>query len=215
MAARHEGPALDENSILWRFMDFKKFESMLQHRGLYLSRSDRLGDDFEGARSLRYDWTKHPPPGSEFDWIREDQKILEMSYQHLKRWTYISCWHCNPQETGSMWGKYTTPGGGGLALNSTVHRLGALLDETCVVGLCSYVDYSKDEIPEELLFLHKQTCHHDDKEVRAIFIKRPRLGTWANIDFDSIGPEHVWKPMEFSALRRRSRLSAEIVANVS
>lgn len=42
-----ERPALSD--ILWRYMDFTKFVSMLVKKGLFFSRLDRLGDEYEGG----------------------------------------------------------------------------------------------------------------------------------------------------------------------
>ena len=39
------------DSVLWRYMDFTKFVSILDKRALFFSRADKLGDPFEGAWS--------------------------------------------------------------------------------------------------------------------------------------------------------------------
>jgi hypothetical protein len=38
-------------AMIWLYMDFTKYVSMLEHGGLYLRRSDLLGDPFEGSVS--------------------------------------------------------------------------------------------------------------------------------------------------------------------
>ncbi len=38
---------------IWRFMSLAKFLSLLHTNSLYFSRSDKLGDPFEGSISLR------------------------------------------------------------------------------------------------------------------------------------------------------------------
>ena len=40
-----------DNAVLWRYMDFTKFVSLLDRRALYFSRADKLGDPFEGSLS--------------------------------------------------------------------------------------------------------------------------------------------------------------------
>ena len=37
------------DAILWRYMDFTKFVSLLETRTLFLARADKLGDPFEGS----------------------------------------------------------------------------------------------------------------------------------------------------------------------
>ena len=41
-------PANPDTKI-WRYMNFTKFVSMLEHQALWFSRADKLGDPFEGS----------------------------------------------------------------------------------------------------------------------------------------------------------------------
>ncbi len=45
-------PPVNETVKLWRYMDFTKFVSMLDHSGLYFTRTDLFNDLFEGSFSL-------------------------------------------------------------------------------------------------------------------------------------------------------------------
>ena len=36
-------------AVLWRYMDFTKFVSLLDRQALFFARSDKLGDPFEGS----------------------------------------------------------------------------------------------------------------------------------------------------------------------
>ena len=38
-------------ATLWRYMDFTKLVSLLEHRAIFFARADKLGDPFEGAWS--------------------------------------------------------------------------------------------------------------------------------------------------------------------
>ncbi len=42
-------PVQDEESMIWRYMDFTKFVSLLDRASLFLCRADRLEDPFEGS----------------------------------------------------------------------------------------------------------------------------------------------------------------------
>ena len=46
----HNPPPAD--TILWRYMDFTKFVSLLEKRSLFFARADKLGDPFEGATPI-------------------------------------------------------------------------------------------------------------------------------------------------------------------
>ena len=37
------------DAILWRYMDFTKFVSLLEKQALFFPRADKLGDPFEGS----------------------------------------------------------------------------------------------------------------------------------------------------------------------
>jgi len=39
---------MDDESIIWRFMDFTKFVSLLETNSLFFCRLDKLGDPFGG-----------------------------------------------------------------------------------------------------------------------------------------------------------------------
>ena len=41
----------DPNTKIWRYMDFTKLASMFEQNGIFFSRSDILGDPFEGSYS--------------------------------------------------------------------------------------------------------------------------------------------------------------------
>ena len=51
----------NENVTIWRYMDFPKFVSMIDRKGLFLTRVDILQDKFEGSLSEDY----YPPPSPE------------------------------------------------------------------------------------------------------------------------------------------------------
>ena len=38
-----------DDAVLWRYMDFTKFVSLLDKRALFFVRADKLGDPFEGT----------------------------------------------------------------------------------------------------------------------------------------------------------------------
>ena len=41
----------DEDAILWRYMTFTKFASLLTKKALFFARADKFGDPFEGSLS--------------------------------------------------------------------------------------------------------------------------------------------------------------------
>src|SRR5262245_61922308 len=119
---RENHPTLDRDvpsdAVLWRYMDFPKFLSMLKEGALWFSRADLLGDPLEGsftqARELeRQQMLESPPEGR----TREE---LEDVFRHNTGLTsrhclmmYINCWHQGSHESMALWRGY---GGGPYAV---------------------------------------------------------------------------------------------------
>jgi len=103
------------SEILWRYMDFWKFESVLTKSALFFTRQDlftrdpTIGDVFEGVFSK----------GNAAGWSDSDQAFydaypVEQSPDKLKealeihrQCTFVSCWHRNTKESREMWNAYT------------------------------------------------------------------------------------------------------------
>jgi hypothetical protein len=119
-----EQPALGD--LLWRYMDFTKFVSMLVNEGLYLSRMDRLGDEYEG-------WIPEPKPKPNPGFFGESdmtrQKELRLQWQQYRKRLYVSCWHANDVQSDAMWKLYSK-GIGGVAIRTTCRKLKASLEKT-------------------------------------------------------------------------------------
>jgi len=109
MADEHpvfKAPA-DRDSRLWRYMDFSKLVFLLHYSYLYFARADKLGDPFEGSvtkenirqrlvqfKDLRTAAQRHGRPYP----MAQISGILS----HVRRWTYVSCWHLNDVESAAM-----------------------------------------------------------------------------------------------------------------
>ena len=39
----------EDESVIWRYLDFPKFVSLLKDRALFMTRADKFDDVFEGA----------------------------------------------------------------------------------------------------------------------------------------------------------------------
>jgi hypothetical protein len=132
---RDSHPSLDcevpSDAVLWRYLDFPKFVSMLRQRALWFSRANLLGDPLEGsftqAREIeRQVLLKSPPDG-------RTREQLEDVFRHNARITasaremvYINCWHQGSHESMALWRGY---GGGpyAIAVRSTFGLLDSLL----------------------------------------------------------------------------------------
>lgn len=182
----------EPKSILWRFMDFTKFVSLLKEKALYFSRADMFMDPFEGAKGLlknKAKWDKQylnffidaikTAPG-EKERERNDQNILMDAKRLLNQInsigknsiknTYINCWHENPYESEAMWKLYTSNLNQGIAIKTSYHRLYCSLnkDPDIAIGRINYIDMSNKLTGVNDSFWFKRIAFEHEKEVRAI-----------------------------------------------
>ena len=157
------------DAMLWRYMDFTKFVSLLDKRALFFSAADQLGDPFEGSVS-KVNEVLRPIANPD---LPED--ILRGLTQHLKesrRFNLISCWHENSHESEAMWRLYSREKDG-VAIKTDFDSFtkSFTCSEDIHIGKVSYVDYKSEIIPENNLFspfLHKRKSFAHEHEVRAI-----------------------------------------------
>lgn len=145
----------DENSKIWRYMDFPKFVSLL-HKNLFLVQSWYLKDKFEGY------WKK---TNAAFD---EHQK-------KLRRYTCVSCWQQNESESAHMWDVYPKSNNG-IAIQSTFIKLRRSVEKVKNKNLDLY--YGKVDYEESLKlmpgltfepYFFKKQYFEEDKEIRLLY----------------------------------------------
>lgn len=161
------------DAILWRYMDFTKFVSILENRTLFFARADKLGDPFEGSLPKKNTTQRHPN-------LSEEERF---KYAHvmerLTRYTFISCWHESKYESESMWNRYANENSG-IAIRTNPNALAEsfITNEQIHIGCVRYVDYDNDIIPEDnglVPYLYKRKSFESEREVRAI-VQRPPNG---------------------------------------
>lgn len=181
------------DTILWRFMDFTKFISLLSTKTLFFTRADRFEDPFEGAKGIKknkHKWNKHyldffqqaynnPPEGVDFN--KSDLEIQQEAKRLLQQLdkggklklkkTFISCWHDNPVESEAMWKLYTKNMSEGIAIQTTYGKLYRALkrNPSISIGKVNYIDYSKKFVGINESFWFKRKSFEHEREVRAIY----------------------------------------------
>jgi hypothetical protein len=182
-----------KETVLWRFMDFTKFVSLLSSQSLFFTRADRFEDPFEGAKGIKKNktkWDKHylgffeqayknPPDGVDFN--KSDSEIKNEAKRLLKelddggksdlKRTFINCWHENPFESEAMWKLYTKNMSEGIAIQTTYDKLYRALNRnpSISIGRINYIDYSKRFAGINESFWFKRKSFEHEKEVRAIY----------------------------------------------
>lgn len=161
-------------------MDFTKFVAMLESSSLFFARADCLGDPFEGSYSrgnermrpiVYQDVYKQISPET-----LEKMQLSQAQFNKWQRqWTFVNCWHMNPDESAGMWKLYAKTNEA-IAIQSSFYRLANELDEKTYVGVVEYIDFEKDWIPEGNSFypyVHKRRSFAHEQEIRALFVEWP------------------------------------------
>ena len=164
----HNPPPTD--AILWRYMDFTKFVSLLEKRALFFARADKLGDPFEGAipiSNIEARYTSLKPRLSEKEILIHEHLRVE-----LRRFTLISCWHESRHESEAMWKIYASANSGiAIKTNFASFVESFITHEEIHIGEVQYIDYDSEKIPEDDLlspYLHKRKSFEHERELRAI-----------------------------------------------
>ncbi len=170
----------NDDAVLWRYMDFTKFVSLLETQSLYFARADRLGDPFEGSFS-KANTALRP--------ILYEGEILEgaAAWENLasilkgmRQFTLINCWHESDHESAAMWRLYSREHDG-IAVKTNFKSLtrSFTCSDDIHIGKVDYVDYDTTFIPERNGFspyLHKRQSFEHEREVRAITRNLPGSG---------------------------------------
>ncbi len=172
----------NENTSVWRYMEFTKFVSLLDRNELFFARADKLGDPFEGSvpkanlnrRLERFSQSQ-----------TENPEVMSLTFGDFRRIeresTAVNCWHMNAYESAAMWGLYTNRGDV-IAIRSTFSLLkNSIVDNRYDFYLAkvTYLNYDKDEMPEFPVsqFYHKMKIFRHEREVRAVVQELPRSAT--------------------------------------
>jgi hypothetical protein len=173
----------DENSKIWRYLDFPKFLSLLHEKKLFFVQACKLPDRFEGR------------------WIKTNTKLDEY-FKEYKKFTCISSWQRSDGESALMWEVYPKTDYG-IAIQSTFNRLRQSFvneEKDIYCGEVNYNDSVLNSIPKNTLepFLRKRIYFKEEQEIRAIYqeIDRGRekkstidlvnYGTYIIVDLDKL-----------------------------
>ena len=169
----------DENTPIWRYMDFTKFISLIDKQELFFAWADKLGDPFEGS------YTEVNLAG-ELEAINKSElmpKIKEHLIQQLgvdrsnrlRNCCGINSWHKSSYESAALWKLYMRSEQG-IAVKSKFCQLRDCFKPDTpdiYIGEVEYIDYSQDAIDASNYFypfFRKRNSFEHEKELRALFI---------------------------------------------
>ena len=156
----------DPNTIVWKYLDLSKFLDLLLSRKLFMSRSDKFEDQYEGTFS--------EPTYEEIKKLSVNNPEFLNYYKSHREKVVISSWHINEYESFAMW-QIFTQNSEGLSIQSTIGRLQKAMDVekdfNQYIGEVNYIDYKKEYIPFDDMFfpfLFKRKSFQYEREVRII-----------------------------------------------
>lgn len=179
---------IDTKAILWRYMDFNKFISLLETESLFFCRADKFSDPFEGTIPKKEAEYRESSFRQIIDAYNEPFKTDKFnkweaeSIDFIKRTrigTVINCWHINNYESDSMWRLYLKTNEG-VAVQTTPQRLFDSFiqaQDKIFPSKVRYIDFENDmfyhetEYPVESVntltpFLHKRVEFNSENEFR-------------------------------------------------
>ena len=156
----------DPETVVWKYLDLSKFLELLLSQQLFMSRSDKFEDQYEGTFS--------EPTFEEMKKLSANNPEFLDYYKSHREKVVVSSWHINEYESYAMWQIFTKTNEG-LAIRSTVGRLQqALVPETNFeqyIGQVNYIDYKREYIPFDdtfFPFLFKRKSFQYEREIRII-----------------------------------------------
>lgn len=154
------------DTIVWKYLDLSKFLDLLLSKKLFMSRSDKFEDQYEGTFS--------EPTFEEIKKLSENNPAFLDFYKSHREKVVVSSWHINEYESFAMW-QIFTQNSEGLAIQSTIGQLQKALDAEKnfkqYIGEVNYIDYKKEYIPFDDMFfpfLFKRKSFQYEREVRII-----------------------------------------------
>ena len=161
------------NAVLWRYMSFIKYLSLLDRKALFFGRVDKLGDPFEGSVpktdiESRPGFYKRYPSGQREHLMTSFSNTVKEGRKDI----VVNCWHENEIESDFIWKIYSTENEG-VAIVSDFKDLSSSLicQELISIGRVKYIDYDTESIGDITLYstcLHKRKSFEHEREVRAI-----------------------------------------------
>jgi hypothetical protein len=164
----------DPEVIVWRYLDWFKFEDLVVNRRLYFRRADRLDDHMEGRFSAanRQFQTSLWQRFNEAYAIKRDPEQEQQINEMMRYRVFMNCWHINANESTRMWKLYTK------SLESVVIRSKCCLLDSSTDGrayqpvLVRYVNQQepRPEFHSLAPFVFKDTSFGFENEVRLLAV---------------------------------------------
>lgn len=163
-----------DNQVVWRYMDFTKFLSMLQYKALFFCSCSLMQkmDPFEGE----YPKNNLKNLRDKKDFVQLSKEYTQKPVAYRKKFLEnvgINCWHANDTENAAMWKVYLSSKDG-IAIKSTIKNLkesfNINVEDVVYIGNIHYNDYEFNDIDMNYNEYLENVIELADKELAKNFI---------------------------------------------
>jgi len=142
------------DSVVWRYLTFPKFISMISYGALWFCRLDYLKDEFEGVMpyktvsEMKKENERWKPVFSKPELQKQLDEMPKRNVEDGKVLTAVNCWFLGVNESLQMWNDYVGAPEG-VVVKSTIRKVRDsvyLPSEMSFIGKVKYVDFDKYEM---------------------------------------------------------------------
>lgn len=210
--------AVDEDVVIWRYMDLSKFLDILVYKRLVFPRLDQFEDVYEGHPSKFLDAMIYAFSDPDSIHMQGNvEKSIKIFFKLIKVRGYVSCWHGAEHESAGMWKLYCKTNES-LAIKTTVGKLKHSLNisnsdlvNTIEIG---QVDYKNncDELKRKFLetsrkkecievgyadvIFSKRPSFEHEKEIRVIAFDNTKIMDAENEDMSELDLKSTTPPIQ-------------------
>lgn len=194
---------ISPSEILWRYMDFWKFEDLLTKSALYFSRADLLpGDPLEGrfspanksvvSRSDDAFYAAYP--------ISRTLEQAEAQHEVHRHCVFVLCWHRNTKESRKMWNAYTSTTQS-IVITSSAKALNRFIPEEIEKSPVKYhnEDFPRTEFNYNTIYFYKPLKYSFENEFRLL----RSIGKNESVSFDDPKDFKRYVPISLKAIVHR------------
>lgn len=170
------------NDVVWRYMPFSKFISLLIYQALWFSKLNHLDDGFEGKipsvtkKRMNQEHQEHKLTFNTPEFHRQIDSWNDENEESGRELIIANCWFIGDNESEKMWREYASLEEG-VAIKSTPKLLAEnvlMIQDNNIthIGRVKYVEHTNHEMSSydgnqaiERAFI-KDTEYEDEKELR-------------------------------------------------
>lgn len=146
----------DDDTTVWRYMDFTKYVDLLSKRSQFFVKSSEFEDPFEGIYPIK---------------MTDKNSQLHMISKKIRDFCYVNCWHMNDFESAAMWNLYLKSVEG-IAIKTTSGNLKKAFEECEEPILMSEVKYWDYESKDSELLYEETKNEFGGSTINSVIFKR-------------------------------------------